>query len=301
MAKTKMNPKAWEVLKEDEKMALSLQHVSEKSSWQAGEIMEKSHYKYLEIKYRAERFLKIFTEHYNHFDSLIPPYISGDKMVIDYFTQCVEKRRKPMMVLAHWNDNPETKIDKTELNTRIKDTLDNWQKSDNVYNLAMFDLVKEFDRWNNFRILPKDCQEPSAFKRRVKNVQKRRVRLATSLPEISIEKIEALFSVKRKPCVYLPVLHSKKLRVLKTKCTPKVIAIFSELNLYVFKDEETATKYGKLIEAYVSKTKRECQDGLNFWPSYRDIVKIAENYEAIDNIVPNRRFLQLALSKHEFY
>ncbi len=42
------------------------------------------------------------------------------------------------------------------------------QKSTNKGEKDLFDLIIEFDRWNNFRILPKNWQQPSAFKRRNK-------------------------------------------------------------------------------------------------------------------------------------
>ena len=56
------NNPAWMILIEEEQLALTLHYGPEKSTWQAGEIMKKAHYKYLEIKARGEKFLKIFIE-----------------------------------------------------------------------------------------------------------------------------------------------------------------------------------------------------------------------------------------------
>ena len=46
-----MKSKAWQILNKDEKTALMLTFNQKKSSWEAGDIMDKSHYKYLEITY----------------------------------------------------------------------------------------------------------------------------------------------------------------------------------------------------------------------------------------------------------
>lgn len=42
---------------------------------------------------------------------------------------------------------------------RLKESEDEWDKD-------TLRLILEFDRWNNFRILPRMLQQPSAFKRR---------------------------------------------------------------------------------------------------------------------------------------
>ena len=66
------NNPAWMILIEEEQLALTLHYGPEKSTWQAGEIMKKAHYKYLEIKARGEKFLKIFIEHYEIYGDLFP-------------------------------------------------------------------------------------------------------------------------------------------------------------------------------------------------------------------------------------
>ena len=48
-------------------------------------------------------------------------------------------------------------------------------------------LIREFDRWNNFRILPREIQEPSAFKRRNKNYDIRNLKNLLSINSFYIE------------------------------------------------------------------------------------------------------------------
>ena len=296
----KINEKAWSILKDEERTALNLQYGMSKSSWQSGEIMARSHYKYLEIKYRAERFLRIFTEHFELYDVVIPEYINCDEVVFYYLTRCLRMRMKPMDALVEWNKTHKRKIEKSELNEKVEAQINKWKESESPDEKVVLELVKEFDRWNNFRILPRNCQEPSAFKRRVKNVYKRRVRLTTALPDLSIRKIKKIFLAKRKPCLYLPIINKKRLIIIPILTNKKTLEVFKELQLYIFKDQEEAADYAKLIFKYVSKTDRECKDGLEFWPTYRESIKRAVNYEAIDNIIPSRRHLLMALSKHEF-
>ena len=50
----KYQQKAWDCLTPTEQQSLFLQLSESKSSWEAGEILRLSHYKYLEIKERSE-------------------------------------------------------------------------------------------------------------------------------------------------------------------------------------------------------------------------------------------------------
>lgn len=301
MAK-KFNQKAWGMLLEDEKMALSLQHVMSKSSWEAGEIMDKSHYKYLEIKYRAETFLKMFTDHFEKLDEVIPSDIRGSQEVREYFVLCIEKRMKLPEVYDILNE----KYGYTGKRTRelqIIEQMRAWEKSENAYELVTYNLIKEFDRWNNFRILPIDIQEPSAFKRRNKKVHLKHIKTTCTVPEISVEKIKKILGAKRgQPKVYMPIITDEnKLYLIEIRKTEPAIKQASELNLYLFEDKLHATEYIELLKGYVEPKIKKCIEGLQFWPKYRESIKRALNYEAIQKIVPSRRYLQLALQKLAFH
>lgn len=54
--------KAWDCLTPTEQQSLFLQLSESKSSWEAGEILKLSHYKYLEIKERSEKFFRLFSD-----------------------------------------------------------------------------------------------------------------------------------------------------------------------------------------------------------------------------------------------
>ena len=292
-----LNSRAWDILLEDEKIALSLQLGMEKSSWESGEILNRSHYKYLEIKYRAEQFLKMFTEHLEVFDELFPKFITGNKIVIFYFRCCIEQRKKPLesMVLI---EKEFGKITKSFLNTKIISTLKAWEDNDNAYNKTTLELVKEFDRWNNFRILPKEIQEPSAFKRRIKNYYKKQIKIVSSIHPLAIKKIKKLYETKNTPYLYLPIITNKP-EVIRVKVNKQSCEIFNSLGLYTFKDKDLALEYITNINSYLIKGKKQCKDGLDFWPRYRELIKQASNYHEAMKISSSRKYLQMAMQKYQ--
>lgn len=294
-----LNSIVWDILSEDEKMALSLQHGFDKSSWESGEVMEKSHYKYLEIKYRADKFLKMFTEHLELYDKIIPDYITGDKVVIRYFDLCLSKRLKTLDAVEELQKEF-GKIHKAVLNEKIINTLKEWENGSNAYNLTIFHLIKEFDRWNNFRILPKELQEPSAYKRRVKNTYKKHIKNTCSIHPLAIEKIVKLHGTNKAPMVYVPIINQGNPEMLKLKNTVGCFKVLNIIGLYAFSTLAKANEYLEELHDYTDKGKKECIDGLNFWPKYREIIKTAINYEPILKISPSRKYLQYAMQKLNF-
>lgn len=165
------NSKAWALLLEDEKHALSLHFVSGKSTWEAGEIMGKSHYKYLEILARAKKFLEIFENHFNTFGELFPPEISINPITKKYFEGTMLHRNKVTDVIKSLKMPELRNFPEREKILRFE--YDKWKTSKNLAEQSILNLILTFDRYNNFRILPKALQEPHAFKRRNKNDHKK--------------------------------------------------------------------------------------------------------------------------------
>lgn len=68
--------KAWSCLIDKEQQSLFLQLSESKSSWEAGEILKLSHYKYLEIRERSEKFFRLFSDFLRNtllsFDQTVP-------------------------------------------------------------------------------------------------------------------------------------------------------------------------------------------------------------------------------------
>lgn len=296
-----INPQAWAILLPDEKTALNLQYSLNKSSWEAGEVMNKSHYKYLEIKYRAEAFLKLFTEYFQYFNNLIPDGVTGDARVLKYMDLVISQRYKVPQALTLIHGGPGW--DNPHWEEVLTQQMKKWEISENPYAHSFYQIIKEFDRWNNHRILPVTIQEPSAFKRRNKKVYLKHIKITASVPGISVSKISQILGPSNKgPRIYLPLItDSQEVYCLAIRDTKPVYQQITSLNLYVFKTEEVALEYINLLYEYITQDKKTCNTGLIFWPKYRDIIKRALNYEAIHKIVPSRRYLILALNKLEFY
>ena len=62
--------KAWSCLIDKEQQSLFLQLSESKSSWEAGEILKLSHYKYLEIRERSEKFFRLFSDFFEKHTSI---------------------------------------------------------------------------------------------------------------------------------------------------------------------------------------------------------------------------------------
>jgi hypothetical protein len=292
----KINKQAWDLLSPDEKTALSLQLGLSKSSWESGEIMQKSHYKYLEIKYRAEFFLKFFSDHLALYDQLIPDYIKGNEHVMKYLKLCVEKRYKPMDAIK------ELKVAKAVINEKLIAQMEIWERSESPYDTVIYNFVKEFDRWNNFRILPRDIQEPSAYKRRIKNSYKKQIKITCSINTFSLDKLFKLYGRPKEDeqSGFLTVLYGGLPQVWKVKLNSSSTKIFNSLGLYYFNEEPGAWDYIQAVHDYNTKGKKACTDGLDFWPKYRELIKKAANYLEVQKMTPNRKHLQVALSKIEY-
>lgn len=298
--------KAWKILTEAEQTALNLSLVHEKSTWEAGEIMGKSHYKYLEINQRATKFFQLFTEYFKNYDRIIPFKCQIAPGFRKYILCLIEKRLdlKDTLNELHQDDwiKPKTRKD------AILSGMNHLKNSKFAEDNNLYHLIMDFDRWNNFRILPVSIQEPSAFKRRNKHKLRKLVNLFTSLHPLAVLKIKQLYKVKRsigiKEYFYLPLytIHQPELQeVIKISKTEANLKTINNLILYAFRDKSDADRFLEIVVKYISKDYKHCTDGQLFWPEFRILTKKALNYDHILNITPSRKFvLDNAGIDHDF-
>lgn len=292
----KMESLAWEMLTPDERTALTLSLGHSKSTWQAGEIMQKSHYKYLEISMRAEKFLKLFKAHLDIYERIIPRNITLNPEFSSFLHFTIEKR-KPMKAIPQLVDNA-SYYRKYERDQVIIAEMAKLEKG-NQAQKDLFHLIHEFDRWNNFRILPQTIQMPSPFKRRNKARFKKHLKNLNSLPKQSIEVlIEQLqYRGNHRRCYLVLLTPDDKddhYKIIPVMDKPKYLEVINKVGLFVFKDKAEATEFGDLITGYLGIGRKSCIDGQKFWPKFRDKVRGAYNYNAVENIVPSKRFLSMA-------
>ena len=298
-----INKQAMGILTLDEKSSLVLTKVQDKSSWQAGEILGRSHYKYLEIKQRAEKFFEMFTYHYDTYEQLIPEDVKLSQDFQDYLHYAIEKRQAIKNVITQI-ENPEYKKVKTRDIVIEKEVL-YLKNTKSLHGRNLYNLIMDFDRYNNFRILPKSVQEPSAFKRRNKTRFRKHLNISTTLNPYTLFRIRELFEKTTKNLkkenegfVVLACYPASK-EIIRINANDDNLQALSRISLYVFKRKEQAIEYLDLIFDYLEE--RNPKKGLKFWPNFRNTVKTALNYGIINNIAPSRKSLYSALKDMDIY
>ena len=83
------------------------------STWEAGEILKMSHYKYLELKARAEKFFKLFSDYFELHPSLVNPKSPIEPRFRDYIFGAMVKRlpkeeafRRCFLGIKFYNQSP---------------------------------------------------------------------------------------------------------------------------------------------------------------------------------------------------
>lgn len=298
-----MKSKAWDILTKEEKSALSLTTNYDKSSWQAGEILNKAHYKYLEIQARAKHFFKIFTIYFQKTGDQLIPKDSDMTWDLQEFILCTLQNRMGYRetLRAIGKESPICHK-KALMRVRALSAYMDWlENHENSVHRDLHDLILEFDRWNNFRILPEELQEPSAFKRRNKTRLLKHLRNLKKLNPYHIDRLMNKFAVPKGykfKILYVPIVSDSfpnGYEVIPIKGTKKVVEYLSRsLNLYMFNSKDEADDYGYLVENYLSKEKKDCKQGQQFWPEFRLKIQKATNYAEVNNIIPRRNNLETA-------
>lgn len=293
-----LNKKAWALLNEDEKVAVSLKLGHGKSTWEAGEVMKKAHYKFLEIEARARHFVKLFTEHLELFDEVIPDYIEMEPRVKAYFSGVITDRLTVGETVKAINDSQfNIKIIREEFIVKeLQRLVESKSALDNNFALFIF----EFDRWNNFRILPLSIQEPSAFKRRNKKNDQRNIKNLLTLNAFSIEKIKERYRTPKGDNVLwmpIPSIYDGKVGygVWRVKGDDDSILNLSRVGFFLFYKKDDAVKFYDHILAYYCNNTRGCKEGQKFWPQFRLLSSKSKNYNAVNKRIASRKYLETAL------
>lgn len=297
------NEKAWNILKEDEQLALTLKHGHGKSTWEAGEIMDKAHYKFLEIEARAKKFLRMFTEHFENYEHLIDDSIKLEPRFKLYLEKVIGERKTITETIYEIGD-PVFSI--MSLRDRIIiEEMERLMKREKVMyrNLAL--LIMEFDRWNNFRILPKDIQEPSAFKRRNKKNDIKNIKNIWELNTFVVKMLRDRYGIQETTgrVIYIPLpskIVPQEESIMIARYSEKTISQLSKLGLHVFTKKAFAQEFLDLLVSYKLGEQKHCKEGLKFWPKFRLSSKNAVNYNSIQKRIASRKFLETALKDMDF-
>lgn len=281
--------KAWDCLKENEKQSLFLQCSEGKSSWESGNIMGVTHYKYLEIRERANKFFRMFTEFFTKYPAIFRPDSPCQSKFIDYIEASIEGResRKDASIKSGDSSTTVTRI----RNNTITKNMELLKVSEDPWDLDTRRLIFEFDRWNNHRILPEMLQQPSPYKRRINKKAKIYLKyLLNRLPQFALERVRERFYYKTtKPtskkywvCL-INEIYTDGYFLLPIRPNKDIIDEMSRLYLYVFESREDADTFGFMVSSYSDRT-YTIKRSQKFWPEFRLIESKAINYNVVNNI-----------------
>lgn len=293
--------RAWDCLKDVERQSLFLQLSNGKSTWEVGTILNISHYKYLEIRERSEKFFRMFSDYFQLHEAIFRPDSPCDDRFKDYIEGVIEKRLTRKEAALYMGDSSNL-IHKVRVNL-IERNIRRLKESENTWDKDTLTLILEFDRWNNFRILPQLLQQPSAYKRRLNKKDKVYIKyLLERVPDWIHEKIIEKFKYRARPhikkywvCLISPTLYKDNngYLLLPVRPTEESITEMNRFYIYVFEDKEDADTFGFMVNTYLDKT-TEVKMGQKFWPEYRYIVQKALNYNSVNNIDFNVKTLDMA-------
>lgn len=297
MERSNINTDAWDILNEDERTAISLSLGHGKSTWESGEIMNKAHFKYLEIQKRARKFLEIFTNHFEKYNSLFPEQLNLTFAFKEYLTLTIIERKNISQSVKQMEEP--SYIVANRRNKLIISEIEKIRETNHDYAKDFHNLIMDFDRWNNFRILPLDIQEPSAFKRRNKARNRKHLKNISTLPQFSVMKIIEKFSYSGKyGKLYIPLISQYlegDYKIVEAKNTPHISKEITEIGLFIFEDRAIAVEFAELVSKYFLGDVRNCKTGQKFWSAFRILLLQVYNYKELEHIHKSRTYLDHAL------
>lgn len=277
--------RAWNCLTKQEQDSLFLNLSQGLSTRKAGEVLKMTHYKYLELKARAEKFFRMFSDYYFLHPSLIRPGAPLTEAFRDYLIGCIEKRLPKEEALSFAGDSTWRLHDIS--NHKILKNMDKLKASENEWDKHLYTLILEFDRWNSQRILPQLLQAPSAYKRRVNKKYKIYLKYLQRIPDFKLEYITDKFWTQKHNPLFIGLVSDNVFpkwgyQVIPIENDPKVIAELTSMKIYVFKTRFDAEEFGISVSRYFAVgTPRE---GLLFWKGFDNLLVKAVNYREITNI-----------------
>ena len=291
-----INHEAWSILSNDERTAITLSLGYGKSTWEGGEILNKAHFKYLEIQKRSVKFLEIFTNHFHKYGGLFPHNLDIPTSLKEYLSLTI-LQRKNISQAVNLMDDP-SYIVVSRRNAIIIRELKKLANNNSQEAQDLYSIIMDFDRWNNFRILPVEIQEPSAFKRRNKSRNIKHLNTIISLPHFSVLKIIERYSYSgRFSKKYLPIISphlDEGYKIITIKNENSIISDISKIGLFIFDENDLALEFSKLVSEYFIFVDKTCKKGQSFWPEFRSIINRAFNYMELENIHRSRLYLDMA-------
>lgn len=282
--------KAWNCLTKLEQDAIFLVLGEGKTTWEAAQILNVTHYKYLEMKERAEKFFRLFGDFFERHEAIFRPDCPCEPQFRDFIESLLEQRSSIVEARLNSGDSAHLipSVTRRCINRNMRWLLD----TGNIWDKDTRNLILEFDRWNTFRILPVMLQQPSAYKRRINRKHKAYIKyILHKLPEWAVDRIKERFwyksKKKSKEKLWISLFYTsdiKHYKVISVKPDPEVVKSLTKFYIYVFKTQDEADTFGFLVSQFRNKSNKNIRVSQKFWPEYRLIVSQAVNYNTINNM-----------------
>jgi len=293
------NNPAWNLLTKDEQTALVFTNNFGKSTWEAGEMMKKSHYKFLEIKTRAQMLFETFNAHFEKYDGELFPESLELPMSFKLYLQLTILSRKKPNEAVKIMDIPSWKR-RNSKESAILEVMEELSKSKSEDKQDLWRLILDYDRINKFRILPLSIQEKSIYKRRNKTRYRKYLTLYTRLPHFSVmmlidkyhsnnDKVEKYFLpvISKELPNHYSIIEVKKTEREKGRHFDEV----KSLGLFIYDNAREAIKFAELLSTYFYVLEKNPKTGQQFWPKARTLMEAAINFNEIDHIAMGREGL----------
>lgn len=285
---------AYDMLTDTEKQVLYLTISQGQSSWASTQFMKgMTHYKFLEIKQRAQRLFKLFADFYAIYPQLFNPKNYFNPRFKDYIYGVMVKRLPLDEAIEYAGDAAwQVRPIRYEL---ISKEMDRLKFSSDTWDQDTFKLIVEFDRWNNFRILPKKFQAESAFNRRSTKKCKTYIKYLFRIPDYKIRFLidKFWYFVKKQDTdnvAYVALVSDMfdkqgGYQVMPIKNTESNILEISKFYMYIFPTIDDATEFGVLVSNYFeTAVANGPAGGIKFWSRYKSLTRRTINYKYINNL-----------------
>lgn len=288
--------KAWDCLTKQEQDSLMLTLSQGMSTWQVSEALGISHYKYLELKARSEKFFRLFSDYFELHPSLVPSRAPIGERFVDYIEGCILKRLPKVEAIIYAGDSSWhlKEIHKKQ----ILYNMENLRQCNDKWVQDFYALIMEFDRWNNFRILPTEIQAPSAYKRRSLKKYKIYIKFLFQIPDF---KIKALIKKYHKPggsrmfVGLVSTMLDDGYMIMQVSKNKNNIAELTKQKIYVFSNKSDAESFALMASRFYHYT-QDIKSGQIYWATFQDIIEKAVNYKEINHLDFTNYALESALN-----
>lgn len=270
---------AWDTLTPLEQSALTLVVVNGRSKQEAALIMNLAAYKFTEIYLRARKFFLLFTEYYDKFGTLIPDSLVLSNDEILFLKLIISKRKSPNDVVTSYEAFRSLVRYRNRAN--LWNNILNQVQSAGDHGQGFLNLLIEFDKWNAYRILPKNFREPSPFSRRRVKEFKKILSSMLELAECNWDLVLENFETKKPPMVHVSFAMGGQIKTWTVKLSAHSLAYYTRNRIPAFNTQAEAEVLSRLIFDFKNLKRRSPYMAQKFWANFRVELSKAENFNEL--------------------